>query len=105
VVAEDADELAEVFLDQRMYAFTGGRPGTPEGLGASFARLQADQTAQRNWTVRRRADRQAVGMLQAVLAEDDRPVPGPRRHPRATLVPAARGGGRDRHPDAAGPLT
>jgi RimJ/RimL family protein N-acetyltransferase len=63
VVEADAEVLAELFLDD---------------LRATFARVQADRandrdaTVQRNWTVRRRADRQAVGMLQAVLGDGGR---------------------------------
>jgi RimJ/RimL family protein N-acetyltransferase len=78
VVEADAEALAEVFLDERMYRFTGGRPGTLEDLRAAFARIAAQRannpggTAQRNWTVRHRADRQAVGMLQAVIADGGR---------------------------------
>ena len=78
VVEADAEALAEVFLDERMYRFTGGQPGTLEGLRAAFARIEAQRandrggTAQRNWTVRRRADGLAVGMVQAVVAEGGR---------------------------------
>jgi RimJ/RimL family protein N-acetyltransferase len=78
VVEGDAQALAEVFLDERMYRFTGGQPGTLDDLRTTFARVQADRandrdgTAQRNWTVRRRADGQAAGMLQAVLGDGGR---------------------------------
>jgi RimJ/RimL family protein N-acetyltransferase len=78
VVDADAEALAEVFLDERMYRFTGGQPGTLEDLRAAFARIQAQPandrggTGQRNWTVRRRADGQAVGMVQAVVADGGR---------------------------------
>ena len=78
VVEGDAEALAELFLDERMYRFTGGQPGTLDDLRATFARIQTDLandrdgTAQRNWTVRRRADGQAVGMLQAVLGDGGR---------------------------------
>jgi RimJ/RimL family protein N-acetyltransferase len=78
VVEADAEALAEVFLDERMYRFTGGQPGTLDDLRATFARIAAQRandrggTAQRNWTVRRRADGQAVGMLQAVVADGGR---------------------------------
>jgi hypothetical protein len=57
VVEGDAEALAEVFSDERMYRFTGGQPGTLDDLRATFARIQAgrandcDGTAQRNWTV------------------------------------------------------
>jgi RimJ/RimL family protein N-acetyltransferase len=71
VEAEDADELAAVFADERLYAFTGGGPGTVEELRGTLGRLAreraGDPWAQRNWVVRRLADRQAVGMLQAAF--------------------------------------
>ena len=75
VVEAHAEALAELFSDERMYRFTGGQRGRLDDLRATFARIQADRandrdgTAQRNWTVRRRADSQAVGMLQAVLGD------------------------------------
>jgi RimJ/RimL family protein N-acetyltransferase len=78
VVEADAEALADVFLDERMYRFTGGQPGTLDELRASLAHIQADRakdrdgTAQRNWMVRRRADGQTVGMLQAVLGDGGR---------------------------------
>jgi hypothetical protein len=72
VEAGDADELAAVFADERLYAFTGGGPGTVEELRGTLGRLAigraADPWGQRNWVVRRLADRQAVGMLQAAFA-------------------------------------
>jgi RimJ/RimL family protein N-acetyltransferase len=61
VEAEDADELAVVVADERLYAFTGGGPGTVEELRGILGRLAreraADPWAQRNWVVRRLADR------------------------------------------------
>ena len=78
MVAADAEALAQVFLDQRMYRFTGGQPGTLEDLRAAFARIEAQRandrggTAQCNWTARRRADGQAVGMPQAVVPDGGR---------------------------------
>ena len=71
VEAGDADELAVVFADERLYAFTGGGPGTVEELRRTLGRLareRADPWAQRNWIVRRLADRQAVGMLQVAFS-------------------------------------
>jgi hypothetical protein len=59
VVADDAEELIEVFGDERLYVFLGSRPTTTEELRVQFARLAADRladtegTVQRNWTVRR----------------------------------------------------
>lgn len=78
VVESDAEALAEVFFDERMYRFTGGQPGRLEDLRATFARIEAgrandpDGMAQRNWTIRRRADGPVVGMLQAVFADGGR---------------------------------
>jgi RimJ/RimL family protein N-acetyltransferase len=71
---EDADQLGELVADERLYAFTGGRPGP--ALRARFAQLAADRsasvTAQRNWVVRHRVDARATGMLQAVFTEGGR---------------------------------
>jgi hypothetical protein len=79
-IADHAEELTEVFGDERLYAFLASQPTTTEELRDQFARLAADRladkkgTAQRNWTVRRRGDGPAVGMLQAAFSES-----GPRR--------------------------
>jgi RimJ/RimL family protein N-acetyltransferase len=76
VTAEDADELAVILADTRLYAFTGGRAGTLEDLRATLGRLAgdrvADAAAQHNLVVRRLADRAAVGMLQAVFGSSGR---------------------------------
>jgi RimJ/RimL family protein N-acetyltransferase len=73
VTVEDADELAAIFADRRLYAFTGGDPSTLEALRSTFARLAAARTAsataQLNWVVRHRGDDQAIGMLQAIFAD------------------------------------
>jgi RimJ/RimL family protein N-acetyltransferase len=72
IAATDADEMAAIVADERLYWFTGGEPGTVESLRATLGRLAedraADRAAQLNWVVRRRADRVAVGMLQAVFS-------------------------------------
>jgi periplasmic divalent cation tolerance protein len=72
VTGQDADELASIFADERLYAFTGEQPATVEQLRAILARLAearaADAAAQLNWVVRRLADQKAVGMLQAVFS-------------------------------------
>ena len=39
VVADDAEELTDVFGDQRLYAFLASHPSTSEELRAQFARL------------------------------------------------------------------
>jgi protein-L-isoaspartate(D-aspartate) O-methyltransferase len=78
VVADDAEELTDVFGDQRLYAFLASHPTTTKDLRAQFARLAAARavdkagTAQRNWTVRRRSDSRAVGMLQAAFSDEGR---------------------------------
>jgi RimJ/RimL family protein N-acetyltransferase len=78
VIADDAGELTEVFGDQRLYVFLASHPTTTRELRDQFARLAAarlaDQegTAQRNWTVRRRSDGRAVGMLQAAFSDQGR---------------------------------
>jgi RimJ/RimL family protein N-acetyltransferase len=78
VIAEHAEELTEVFGDERLYAFLVSQPTTTEELRDQFARLAADRladkkgTAQRNWTVRRRGDDRAVGMVQAVFSDRGR---------------------------------
>jgi hypothetical protein len=66
-----------------MYRFTGGQPGTQADLRAALARIEAQRaddrggTAQRNWTVRRRTDGQAVRMVQArPRGRDPRPLDG-----------------------------
>jgi RimJ/RimL family protein N-acetyltransferase len=78
VVADDAEELTEVFADERLYVFLASHPTTTEELRARFDRLAAarmtdkEGTAQRNWTVRRRSDGRAVGMLQAAFSDRGR---------------------------------
>jgi RimJ/RimL family protein N-acetyltransferase len=76
VAAKDADELAAIFADRRLYAFTGGEPGTVEELRGTLSRVTedraADAAAQLNWVVRRRVDGAAVGMLQAVFGDGGR---------------------------------
>ena len=73
VMVGDADEMATIFADRRLYTFTGGEPSTLEALRSTFARLEAARTAsataQRNWVVRHRVDDQAIGMLQASFAD------------------------------------
>jgi RimJ/RimL family protein N-acetyltransferase len=78
VIADHAEELAEVFGDPQLYAFLASHPTTVQELRDQFARLAAarladkEGTAQRNWTVRRRRDGRAVGMLQAAFSDQGR---------------------------------
>jgi RimJ/RimL family protein N-acetyltransferase len=68
---KDADEMAGVLDDERLHEFTGGRPATVDELRAHYERLVAGPArpdeAWLNWIVRRRADKQPVGTVQATL--------------------------------------
>jgi RimJ/RimL family protein N-acetyltransferase len=77
LAVEDADEMVGVLGDERLYAFTGGEPPTLDRLRHDYRRMVAgpgpDASEEwRNWVVRRRADGQAVGVVQATI------VPGRR---------------------------
>jgi RimJ/RimL family protein N-acetyltransferase len=72
LAVSDAEEMVAVLGDERLYAFTGGRPPTLDELRARYARLvvgwSPDGTEQwRNWIVRLR-DGRAVGTVQATIA-------------------------------------
>jgi RimJ/RimL family protein N-acetyltransferase len=73
VAVEDADELAAIFADSRLYVFTGGDPSTLAALRSTFAQLAdartASATAQLNWVVRHQVDAKAIGMLQAIFTD------------------------------------
>jgi RimJ/RimL family protein N-acetyltransferase len=73
VTVNDADEMAAIFADTRLYTFTRGTPSTLEALRSTFARLEAARTAsataQLNWVVRHRDEDQAIGMLQAIFTD------------------------------------
>jgi RimJ/RimL family protein N-acetyltransferase len=73
--AEDADEMAAVLGDERLHEFIGGRPPTPRELRERYAQLVAGSSnpgeTWLNWIVRRRADGQAVGTVQATLTSRD----------------------------------
>jgi hypothetical protein len=45
VAADDPEEMAAIFADERLYAFTGGRPGTVEELRGTLRRLAEDRAA------------------------------------------------------------
>jgi predicted N-acetyltransferase YhbS len=63
IVADDAEELAEVFGDERLYVFLGGRPTTTEELRAQFARLAAG-VAWQGQRIASEAARAVVGWLE-----------------------------------------
>jgi len=73
--AEDADEMAVVLDDERLHEFTGGRPATLGELRAHYERLVAGSgrpdEVWLNWIIRRRADSQTVGTVQATLTQRD----------------------------------
>lgn len=72
---EDAEELVTVLADERLHEFIGGRPATTAELRERYGRLVAGSgdpgELWLNWTVRRRADAQAVGTMQATLVDED----------------------------------
>jgi len=72
---QDADELVDVLADPRLHHFIGGQPATLDELGARYARLAAGSSKPDevwcNWIVRRRADSQPVGTVQATLTSHD----------------------------------
>jgi RimJ/RimL family protein N-acetyltransferase len=76
VAVDDADEMAAILADRRLYRFTGGEPSTADALRATFTRLadarSASGGAQLNWVVRHRVGDQAIGMLQAIFTDGGR---------------------------------
>jgi RimJ/RimL family protein N-acetyltransferase len=69
---EDADEMAAVLGDERLHEFIGGRPATLAELRERYARLAAGSgkpdEVWLNWIVRRRADSQPIGTVQATIS-------------------------------------
>jgi RimJ/RimL family protein N-acetyltransferase len=68
---EDAEEMAGMLGDERLYEFIGGEPDTITGLRERYARLVAGSPDADelwlNWIVRRRSDAQPMGTVQATL--------------------------------------
>src|SRR5262245_14607378 len=68
---DDAVELAVVFGDPALYAFTGGEPPTPRDLesriGAWLAGPSRPGEAWHNWTIRLADSGVAIGHLQATV--------------------------------------
>jgi RimJ/RimL family protein N-acetyltransferase len=74
---EDADEMAEVLGDPRLYAFIGGEPPTVEQLRDRYRRLAVGRSPDgleewRNWIIRGRTDRRSVGTVQATITDRGR---------------------------------
>jgi RimJ/RimL family protein N-acetyltransferase len=72
---DHAEEMAPLLADERLYAFTGGRPPTLDELRARYARQAAGRSPDGverwcNWVVRRSKDGLAVGFVQATVTED-----------------------------------
>jgi RimJ/RimL family protein N-acetyltransferase len=75
LVPDDADALFPVLDDERLHAFTGGRPDTIEELHARLAAWASErspdgQEAWLNWLVRSADDRRIVGTMQATVERD-----------------------------------
>jgi len=69
----DARELAPLLDDPGLHEFIGGEPLSEADLEARFRRLvggapPSSGATWLNWTLRRRADEQAVGTAQATVA-------------------------------------
>jgi RimJ/RimL family protein N-acetyltransferase len=72
---EDADEMAAVLGDERLHEFVGGRPLTLAELRERYAALAAGSGKTNvqwlNWIVRRHADSQPLGSVQATVTNGD----------------------------------
>ncbi|CUR54597.1 conserved hypothetical protein [metagenome] len=73
---EHAIELAPVLAHPELYAFTGGEPPTTDQLTERYRHQvvgRSSDGSQRwlNWVVRRRADRVAVGYVQATVGAEE----------------------------------
>ena len=75
LAVDDAEEMAVVLGDERMYEFTGGAPLPVRQLRERYRRLVTGSSADGserwfNWIVRLAAERVAVGVVQATVAGD-----------------------------------
>jgi RimJ/RimL family protein N-acetyltransferase len=74
--AGDAEEMAAVLGDERLHEFIGGSPPTLAELQDRYAALAAGSPDLNviwlNWIVRRLADSQALGTVQATLEDGGR---------------------------------
>jgi RimJ/RimL family protein N-acetyltransferase len=66
--AEDANEMAVLLDDTRLHVYTGGVPAPVEHLRARYAAVDRGWL---NWVVRKRHAGEAVGTVQATLADED----------------------------------
>jgi RimJ/RimL family protein N-acetyltransferase len=74
--ATDAEEMAALLGDERLHEFIGGSPPTLAELRDRYTALAAGSPDTNvvwlNWIVRRGADSQAVGTVQATLEDGGR---------------------------------
>jgi RimJ/RimL family protein N-acetyltransferase len=73
LVPRDAEKMADVLADERLYEFTGGEPQDADQLRDRYERLAAGSGRADeqwlNWVVRRRSDDRPVGTVQATIEE------------------------------------
>ena len=74
LTAADAEEMAEVLAAPELYAFIGGGPPTPAELRERYLRWARGApdpgTRWLNWVIRLRADKRAIGTVQATVRLD-----------------------------------
>jgi RimJ/RimL family protein N-acetyltransferase len=73
---DHAAEMAELLDDPELHAFIGGTPATQLELTERYRRQSVGWSPDRcqrwlNWVVRRRADHQIVGTVQATVSAQD----------------------------------
>jgi RimJ/RimL family protein N-acetyltransferase len=69
--------MAAVLADDDLYTFIGGHPPTVDELRKTYQRLARGHSTDgrsewRNWILRRRVDRRAVGTAQATIVDQGR---------------------------------
>ena len=74
---DDAGEMVSVLSGEALYAYTGGSPPALDELRARYARQAAGRSPDgreewRNWIIRREPGGQAVGYVQATIADNGR---------------------------------
>ena len=77
LVPDDAGEMASVLDDEGLHHFTGGHPLSPEQLRTRYERLAIGRSADGaeqwcNWIARIRPGGEAVGFVQATVADGGR---------------------------------
>lgn len=77
ITPSHADELVPVLADRSLYRFIGGRPPSVDVLRTRFERWSVGHSADgseewRNWLIREASTGQALGTMQATIAEAGR---------------------------------